>query len=134
MIPKFLTYSGNALIGLGALFYLVPLQLICREAGRRRDDGGAAWAALFVLGPLLLDFCALLSMTVAGAAWDWLPLGRGFLYLLALATGVAVIAVMLFSFLGRVESPGQLPWAARPFLGWAVQVFLRSFSPSRSWY
>lgn len=114
---------GNLLLALAGLLYVVPLQWVLAEAGRRRArDGGAVWGALFILGPLWLLLGAALLISVGRGGLDPLPLGRGSQYALAGAAAVALAVVSFFSVMRRFEAPSQLPRATRPWGGWGVHV------------
>jgi len=114
---------GNIILSLAAFLYVLPLQLLMHDTGRRRDDGGALWGAIFLFVPLwsLLTIALLLATSRGG--FDWLPMNRGPQYLLVFLSGVALLVVTLFSFLGKVEHASQLPWAAHMFRVWAAYVF-----------
>ncbi len=114
---------GNITLALAAFFYTLPLQMLMYEAGRRRDDGGALWGAIFVLVPLWGLLTIALMLATARGGFDWLPLHRGPQYFLVLASGLALLVVTFFSFLWKVEPPSQIPWAAHMFRIWAVYVF-----------
>ncbi len=114
---------GNIILALTAFFYALPLQLLMHEAGRRRDDGGALWGAIYVLVPLWSLLTITLLLATARGGFDWLPMSRSPQYVLVLASGLALLVVTFFSFLGKVEHPSQIPWAAHPFRTWAAYVF-----------
>src|SRR5689334_21938208 len=101
---------GNICVGLAGFLYLVPLQLMMSEVGRKRNDGGAVWGSIFVLAPLwILLTIAFLCVTARGGL-DGFKLPRGPQYLLALVSGVALAVVTFFSVMGKVEHPNHLPW------------------------
>jgi hypothetical protein len=114
---------GNIVLFLAAFLYLLPLQILIYDVGRKKDDGGALWAAIFVLVPLWILLTSALMLAAARGGFDWLPLKRGPQYLLACLSGVALLVLTFFSFLGKVEHPNQIPWAARPFSVWALYLF-----------
>lgn len=114
---------GNIILALAGLLYAVPLQLLMHDAGHKRDDGGALWGAIFLFVPLWGLLTIALILATARGGFDWLPLNRGPRYFLVVLSGVALLIVTLFSFLGKVEHAGQLPWAALPFRIWATYVF-----------
>lgn len=100
---------GNICSGLAALVVLWPLQRLLREyAGRFPSDNQWVPTALLVVSPLwLLLLGALLSMTVTGG-FDWLRLGRPLLYVLTVATAVALAVVSLLSIAMYIR-PGFTP-------------------------
>jgi hypothetical protein len=114
---------GNISLALAALLYFVPLQLVLQEGAMRRNDGGHFWAAFFVLGPLWLLAAGGLSASVLRGGLDWTGRGRGLLIAGVLLVSLALAALTVFSYLGKVGTADDMPWAARPFVGWAVYVF-----------
>src|SRR5262245_20708245 len=113
---------GNIILALATFLFVLPLQLLIGDVGRKRHDGGAVWGASVELGPLWILLLVALLLVVARGGFDWLGLKRGPQYLVAFASGGALLGVTFFSFMGKFEHPNQLPWAARPFLGWALYL------------
>ncbi|MBI1354280.1 MAG: hypothetical protein GC160_08035 [Acidobacteria bacterium] len=114
---------GNISLALAALLYFVPLQMVLQEGATRRNDGGHFWAAAFVLAPLWLLAAGGLEAAVWRGGLDWTGRGRGWQTAGVLLVCLALAVLTLFSYLGKLGGPEEMPWAARPFAGWAVLAF-----------
>lgn len=114
---------GNVSLVLSGILYLVPLQMVLQEGAARRNDGGHFWAAAFVLAPLWLLAAGAIEAAAVRGALDWTGRGRGWQYAGVLAVCLALAVVTVFSYLGKVSTPGDMPWATRLFSGWAVYLF-----------
>lgn len=100
---------GNVCVGLAALVFLVPLQHLLWDYGRKHVNHDQ-WVtpALFILIPLwLLLLIALLCVTASGG-FDWLRLGRTVLDALTVAASLA-LAVVTFVFIALYIRPGFTP-------------------------
>jgi hypothetical protein len=108
-VPPFWQTLGNICSGLAALVVLWPLRrLLSDYAGKFPSDNRWVPAALYVVSPLwLLLMGALVSMTASGG-FDWLRLGRPALYVLTVASAVALAAVTLLSIAMYIR-PGFTP-------------------------
>lgn len=100
---------GNICIGIAAFVVLVPLHRLLGEyAGKFPSDNQWVPAALYIIGPLwLLLLGALLSMTGSGG-FDWLRFGRPVLYVLTVASAVALAGVSFVSIAMYIR-PGFTP-------------------------
>jgi len=116
---------GNLCIGLAVLLYAVPLPLIITSP--RSHDGGQseAWGLILVLIPLWFCLAVALCASTANGGLDWLSIGRGSQYALALVTCLAMAVVTGLSGLLRHETADQIPWAVRPLVpfAWAMWLF-----------
>lgn len=114
---------GNICLGLALFLYVVPLQMLLLEVGTRRDDGGGAWGAIFVLAPFWVLMTIGLLATTARGGLDWLGQARGLQYLYVIISCIALAVLTFFSLVGKMNPPSQMPVATRLFTGWAVYVF-----------
>ena len=116
---------GNLCVGLAVLLYAVPLPILIEEP--RSHDGGQseAWGLILVLIPLWFCLAVALCARTANGGLDWLSIGRGSQYALALATCLAMAVVTGLSGLLRHETADQIPWAMRPLVpfAWALWIF-----------
>lgn len=117
-----MTLFGNVCLVLATLLYAIPLPLLVLEAGRARNDGGALWGAAFLFGPLWL----LVLLALGAAAWrgglEWIVRGRGPQLVVVGVACLALFLLTVLAYVGRIEHASQMPWAVRPFTGWADLV------------
>ena len=108
-IPPLWQTLGNICIGIAAFVVLVPLHRLLGEyAGKFPSDNQWVPAALSIVSPLwLLLLGALLSMTGSGG-FDWLRFGRPVLYVLTVASAVALAGVSFVSIAMYIR-PGFTP-------------------------
>jgi hypothetical protein len=116
---------GNLGIGLAVLLYAIPLPMIIVAPPTHDGGQSEAWGLIFLL--LLLWFCLAVALCVSAGSGglDWLAIGRGSQYALALVTCLAMAMVTAMSGLLRHETADQIPWAMRPLVpfAWAMWVF-----------
>ena len=88
---------GNVCVGLAALIYALPLQVLLFELSHKRNDHGQGTiVGLFLFVPMWLLLLGALCCVIAGGGLDGLRLSRGWLYPL---TVVATLAMLALSFL-----------------------------------
>lgn len=91
---------GNLCVGLAALIYAVPLQILLLELSRKRDDGGGLLAGIILILPMWLLLMTTLFCVTASGGFDGLRLSRGWLYALVVVATLAMTALsfMVFEF------------------------------------
>lgn len=109
---------GNISLILAGLIYLLPLQVLALEMSRKKDDGGGAVAALLILAPMWLLLLTAVVIATSRGAFDVLPLGRSWLYLLVIC-GTLALGVLTFVSLNALHRP---TWNVRLLLGWEVYL------------
>lgn len=120
---------GNACIGLAALIYALPLQLILLEILNKRNGQTDHGAGFFVIGGILLAMWLLLLIgiwcAIANGGLDGLRLARGWFYPLAFGAMLAMLALSLLI----IEFPNHpnffTRWIGRiPFYWFPVATML----------
>jgi len=115
------TLLADVCLGLAALLWALPVQLLLWEAPRR-NDGGLLWGAVFAALPLWGLLWVALAVATSRGALDWALRARAAQHAL-LALGCAALAVVtVLSIVGRWEPASQLPWATRPLATWGALV------------
>lgn len=92
---------ANLCVGVGAFINLVPLQVFLFEAaGKRNDHGQGVLVGALLLLPMWLLLLTALLCVVAVGGFDTLPFGRPWLYILATAASLSMLALsfMVFEF------------------------------------
>lgn len=118
-----LTLVGNGCLALAGLLFLYPILPMLQEPPRGHDSAtGLMMGLAMLLPPLWLLLSVALSVATARGAFEWLSVERGLQYGLVLAACLAMGIVTWFSGSFRGEADGQIPWAARAVIGWAVYV------------
>src|SRR5262245_26281412 len=117
-----MTILGNICIALALFLYAVPFPLMLRDPSSHRNDGGAVWGAIFVLGPLWLLLTVALAVIAGKGGLGWAFKERGWQVAVAIMAGISLFLVTVISVLGRSEPASQLPWGARLFTSWAALV------------
>jgi hypothetical protein len=116
-----MTILGNIILGIAAFLYVVPLQIFLRQPiVHGGHAAGGVIAFLFVTIPLSIMIFAAWCVLLARGDFDWLGGGRGWQFLLIVATSLAFAAVTSLAAMLR-EDP-QIPWALRPLMPWGIYV------------
>ncbi len=119
-MDKVALIAGNVFVGLAALVYFVPYQLVLAE--EPRNDGGLLWAHLLLHLPLLgLLGLAYSAVVWRGGldAWDWQRASQyGFVWLAC----VTLLSTSFCSGVFRYEPRQQVPWMVRLVSGWAAYL------------
>jgi hypothetical protein len=93
---------SNACVGLAALIYVLPLQLMLFEILNKRNGQTDHGAGFFVVAGILLAMWLLLLVgvgcAIASGGLDGLRLARGWLYPLAFGATLAMLALSLLIF------------------------------------
>lgn len=89
---------GNICVGLAAVLYALPLQLLLRELARKRDDGGGVLAGMLIIIPMwLLLTVALLCVTSSGG-FNWIRINRTLLNVLTVLAALMMAALSFLRF------------------------------------
>ncbi|MBL8211225.1 MAG: hypothetical protein JNK87_10965 [Bryobacterales bacterium] len=112
--------AGNVFLGLAALLYFVPYQMVLAE--EPRQDGGLLWGHVFLQLPLFVLFGFAYSAVVWRGgldAWGWPRVGQ---YSFVWGACLTLVAASFCSAVFRSEPVQHVPWVVRPLLGWAAYV------------
>jgi hypothetical protein len=114
---------GNIALGLSLLLFLI-LQFLAFPGPTRGENGmGQAFGLALILLPLWICLGGALLASAGIAALDWLTSSRGLQITALVFSCIAMMVVSWFSSLMIHEPANQIPWAARPFLYWAIEAF-----------
>jgi len=114
---------GNISLGLAAVLYLFLPFIANPGPGRGESTMGTAFGIAFVLIPLWLFLATGLCVAAFNGGLDWITDSRGLQYLLIVVTCLSLLVVTWMSGAISNEPSDQVPWAAKPFLHWAIYVF-----------
>jgi hypothetical protein len=110
---------GNLCIGLAALIYVVPWQMLQASNARGGHASVGLLLSSLALGlPLGLLLAAAFGAAVARGGFDWLPLARSGQYVLVLTAGLLVALLCVAVSALRLEPASQQPWMLRAFTPW----------------
>lgn len=114
---------GNVCLGLALLVFLLPLQFVAFPAPTRGENAmGQAFGLLLILLPLWIFLGGALLATDGAGGLDWLSPYRGWRITAIVLSCLAMLVVSFLAGLLHNEPASQIPWAARPFIPWAIEV------------